>query len=210
RRTAHADSDFTRRSLWDDYPAVRAVPGWYAGARLREAGPRQFPRVAGRQERNAEGCGRRAADELRAGSRERTCSARDAGLYARLARPHRRRTACPDAAGVGDYQCRTWGLQSPSCAATGRRAGVVQHPAARGRARLRKDRALRLPYIAVAAVYALAGCRDLSGHEHGAGCDLLDGATLSDESNTPPRLRADAGVRFRLPIYEGPLDLLLH
>ena len=26
----------------------------------------------------------------------------------------------------------------------------------------------------------------------------------------PPRLGADAGVRFRLPIYEGPLDLLLH
>jgi segregation and condensation protein A len=33
---------------------------------------------------------------------------------------------------------------------------------------------------------------------------------LSDESSTPPRLGADAGVRFRLPIYEGPLDLLLH
>jgi segregation and condensation protein A len=38
----------------------------------------------------------------------------------------------------------------------------------------------------------------------------VDGATLSDETNTPPRLGADAGVRFRLPIYEGPLDLLLH
>jgi segregation and condensation protein A len=33
---------------------------------------------------------------------------------------------------------------------------------------------------------------------------------LSDESNTAPKLAADAGVRFRLPIYEGPLDLLLH
>ena len=30
------------------------------------------------------------------------------------------------------------------------------------------------------------------------------------ESSTTPRLGADAGVRFRLPIYEGPLDLLLH
>ncbi|HEY6299101.1 MAG TPA: segregation/condensation protein A [Candidatus Binatus sp.] len=33
---------------------------------------------------------------------------------------------------------------------------------------------------------------------------------MSDESNTAPKLAADAGVRFRLPIYEGPLDLLLH
>ena len=42
--------------------------------------------------------------------------------------------------------------------------------------------------------------------------DLLDGAAVSDEneSSTPPKLGADAGVRFRLPIYEGPLDLLLH
>jgi len=31
-----------------------------------------------------------------------------------------------------------------------------------------------------------------------------------NEANTPPRLGADAGVRFRLPLYEGPLDLLLH
>jgi segregation and condensation protein A len=31
-----------------------------------------------------------------------------------------------------------------------------------------------------------------------------------NESSAPPRLGADAGVRFRLPIYEGPLDLLLH
>ncbi|MGB9380298.1 segregation and condensation protein A, partial [Candidatus Binatus sp.] len=55
----------------------------------------------------------------------------------------------------------------------------------------------------------LAGCRDLSGHEHGVHRDYLDGATLSDEANTP-RLGADGGTRFRLPIYEGPLDLLLH
>ena len=33
---------------------------------------------------------------------------------------------------------------------------------------------------------------------------------MSDESNTAPRLATDASVRFRLPIYEGPLDLLLH
>jgi len=33
---------------------------------------------------------------------------------------------------------------------------------------------------------------------------------VSDESNTAPRISTDASVRFRLPIYEGPLDLLLH
>ena len=32
---------------------------------------------------------------------------------------------------------------------------------------------------------------------------------MSDEPS-PRRLDADGGVRFRLPIYEGPLDLLLH
>ena len=31
-----------------------------------------------------------------------------------------------------------------------------------------------------------------------------------NEPGAPPQLAADAGVRFRLPIYEGPLDLLLH
>jgi len=31
-----------------------------------------------------------------------------------------------------------------------------------------------------------------------------------NESSTTPKVGADAGVRFRLPIYEGPLDLLLH
>jgi segregation and condensation protein A len=33
---------------------------------------------------------------------------------------------------------------------------------------------------------------------------------VSDESNSAPRISTDASVRFRLPIYEGPLDLLLH
>ena len=34
---------------------------------------------------------------------------------------------------------------------------------------------------------------------------------MSDESNTPPiKISTEASVRFRLPIYEGPLDLLLH
>ncbi|HUO05346.1 MAG TPA: segregation/condensation protein A [Candidatus Binataceae bacterium] len=32
---------------------------------------------------------------------------------------------------------------------------------------------------------------------------------MSDET-APPRIEAGGGVRFRLPIYEGPLDLLLH
>src|ERR1700693_2330103 len=31
-----------------------------------------------------------------------------------------------------------------------------------------------------------------------------------NEAGSPPNLGADGGVRFRLPIYEGPLDLLLH
>jgi segregation and condensation protein A len=31
-----------------------------------------------------------------------------------------------------------------------------------------------------------------------------------NEPSAPPQLAADGGVRFRLPIYEGPLDLLLH
>ena len=33
---------------------------------------------------------------------------------------------------------------------------------------------------------------------------------MSDDSTTAPRLEADGSPRFRLPIYEGPLDLLLH
>jgi segregation and condensation protein A len=33
---------------------------------------------------------------------------------------------------------------------------------------------------------------------------------LSDDSTTAPRLEADGSPRFKLPIYEGPLDLLLH
>ncbi|MGO9449451.1 MAG: segregation and condensation protein A [Candidatus Binataceae bacterium] len=33
---------------------------------------------------------------------------------------------------------------------------------------------------------------------------------MSDNPETPPRLETDATLRFRLPIYEGPLDLLLH
>ncbi len=32
---------------------------------------------------------------------------------------------------------------------------------------------------------------------------------MSDES-APIRFESDGGMRFRLPIYEGPLDLLLH
>ena len=32
---------------------------------------------------------------------------------------------------------------------------------------------------------------------------------MSDEG-TPLKLEGDGGLRFRLPIYEGPLDLLLH
>ncbi|MGB6553036.1 MAG: segregation/condensation protein A [Candidatus Binataceae bacterium] len=33
---------------------------------------------------------------------------------------------------------------------------------------------------------------------------------MSDDSTTAPRLEADGSPRFKLPIYEGPLDLLLH
>ncbi|MHB8381984.1 MAG: segregation and condensation protein A [Candidatus Binataceae bacterium] len=33
---------------------------------------------------------------------------------------------------------------------------------------------------------------------------------MSDETTTAPRLEADGSPRFKLPIYEGPLDLLLH
>ncbi len=33
---------------------------------------------------------------------------------------------------------------------------------------------------------------------------------MSDESHPTPRLEADGSPRFKLPIYEGPLDLLLH
>ena len=33
---------------------------------------------------------------------------------------------------------------------------------------------------------------------------------MSDDSNPTPRLEADGSPRFKLPIYEGPLDLLLH
>ena len=33
---------------------------------------------------------------------------------------------------------------------------------------------------------------------------------MNDDSTTAPRLEADGSPRFRLPIYEGPLDLLLH
>ncbi|MGH7780302.1 MAG: segregation and condensation protein A [Candidatus Binataceae bacterium] len=33
---------------------------------------------------------------------------------------------------------------------------------------------------------------------------------MSDDSTTTPRLEADGSPRFKLPIYEGPLDLLLH
>ena len=93
-----------------------------------------------------------------------------------------------------------------------RRPRPVQHPAHRRRARLRADRALRLPYTAGAAIYALDRRRDLPGNELGVRRDHVDGAVVSNEneSSTTPKLGADAGVRFRLPIYEGPLDLLLH
>jgi len=33
---------------------------------------------------------------------------------------------------------------------------------------------------------------------------------LTDDSTITPRLEADGSPRFKLPIYEGPLDLLLH
>jgi len=33
---------------------------------------------------------------------------------------------------------------------------------------------------------------------------------VSDDSTNPPRLETDGSPRFKLPIYEGPLDLLLH
>ncbi len=33
---------------------------------------------------------------------------------------------------------------------------------------------------------------------------------MTDDSTITPRLEADGSPRFRLPIYEGPLDLLLH
>ncbi|HUY27017.1 MAG TPA: segregation/condensation protein A [Candidatus Binataceae bacterium] len=33
---------------------------------------------------------------------------------------------------------------------------------------------------------------------------------MSDDSTNPPRLETDGSPRFKLPIYEGPLDLLLH
>lgn len=33
---------------------------------------------------------------------------------------------------------------------------------------------------------------------------------MSDHPETPPRPEFDASLRFKLPIYEGPLDLLLH
>ncbi len=99
-----------------------------------------------------------------------------------------------------------------SGAAARRWARAVQSPADRCRARLRTDRALRLPHTDGAAVYALAGYRDLPGDEPGVQCNYVDGATVSNENEagTPPNLGADGGVRFRLPIYEGPLDLLLH
>ena len=46
---------------------------WPAGARLREAGAGRFSRAARRTHRDAEGRGGRAADQLRARDRERTC-----------------------------------------------------------------------------------------------------------------------------------------
>ena len=33
---------------------------------------------------------------------------------------------------------------------------------------------------------------------------------MNDSQVAPARLEPGAGMRFRLPIYEGPLDLLLH
>ena len=33
---------------------------------------------------------------------------------------------------------------------------------------------------------------------------------MSDQPETPPRPESDTTLRFKLPIYEGPLDLLLH
>jgi len=33
---------------------------------------------------------------------------------------------------------------------------------------------------------------------------------VSDQAETPPRTEAETTLRFKLPIYEGPLDLLLH
>jgi len=33
---------------------------------------------------------------------------------------------------------------------------------------------------------------------------------VSDDNRIPPRVESDAAPRFKLPVYEGPLDLLLH
>src|SRR6185437_16307927 len=59
--------------------------------------------------------------------------------------------------------------------------------------------------IVTAAVYQHGGCGDQPDNQRNRA-----GTAVSDEG-IPLKFEGDGGgMRFRLPIYEGPLDLLLH
>src|ERR1700687_3084466 len=113
-------------------------------------------------------------------------------------------SAFPDAARVGGDQHHPCRLQPFPAAPARRRPRPLHVAATAGRARLCTPGAVRLPDPAGTAVYRFGRESDQPNYQRDR-----TSAAVSDGS-APRRVETDASVRFRLPIYEGPLDLLLH